>query len=479
MCFIPDGACSLGDNVGNIFKNYVRNSDGHIGLTFAIMSVPLLLAVGVAIDSSRAMNEYHGMQEALDAAALAAVLPGNVSTEQRKRLAVETFNTNFPSHDKVKLDINAAFARVDITGSMVQQNIIMGITGKDEISVVNTSSAVRTQEDTICVMTLDPVKRGSLHIEKDAFLSAPGCSVQVNSNSEQAIISTAIKPLEVKSICTAGESAGNLPNNIKNQCAIVSDPYASFEAPVSSGCDYGPISLFSLSSYQDIMSAGAKDKVLKPGIYCDGLHIYDSSVTFEPGVYVIQGGPLTIGNNSTVKGDGVTFIFKGEGSVLYTYDEVTVDLTAPAEGPYAGLLFFQDRASSVDETSIIKGGVNMNLVGTMYFPTQNLFVGGVGNMGSSSPAMAFIAKNITFTSDIEAIVTQNEANILQLKNMLEFAITLGGDLGLTNYRITPGKAVGKDSLKTSFNTTISTDHSAAGLPPILPRSDAGARLISN
>lgn len=463
----------------NIIRRYCHNTEGHFGLTFAILSVPLLLAIGVAIDSSRAMNEYHGMQEALDAAALAAVLPGNVTIEERKQLAIETFSTNFNGHDKVTLEIKAAHTRVDIQGSLVQKNLLMGISGKDEFNVVNTSSAVRTREDTICVMTLDPVSRGSLQIEKDAFLSAPGCSVQVNSNSEQAIVSTAIKPPAVKSICTAGGSDGNLPTNIKNQCEIVSDPYTSIEAPVSSACDYGPISLFSLSSYQEIMSAGAKNKVLKPGTYCDGLHIYDSSITFEPGVYIIQNGPLTIGKNSTVKGEGVTFIFKGEDSVLYTYDEVKVDLTAPADGPYAGLLFFQDKASSVDETSIIKGGVNMNLVGTMYFPTQNLFVGGVGNMGSSSPAMAFIAKNITFTSDIETIVTQNEANILQLKNMLEFAIRLGGDLGVTNYRITPGIALGKKGLQTSFDTTISTDHSAAGLPPILPRSDAGARLVSS
>ena len=465
--------------MNNIFKAYCGDTNGHFGLTFAVLSVPLLLAVGVALDSSRAMSEYHGMQDALDAAALAAVMPGNITTEQRKILATDTFNANFKAHEKVTLDINAGHTRVDVEGSFVQQNFLMGISGKDELNVRNTSSAIRTQEDTICVMTLDPVRRGSLQIEKDAFLSAPGCSVQVNSNSPQAIVSTAMKPPAVKSICSAGGSDGNLPVNIKNQCETISDPYAALEAPVSANCDYGPISLFSLSSYQEIMSAGAVDKVLKPGTYCDGLHIYDSSVTLEPGVYIIQDGPLTIGQNSSVSGEGVTFIFKGEDSVLYTYDEVKMDLKAPDDGPYAGLLFFQDRASSVDETSIIKGGVNMNLVGTMYFPTQNLFVGGVGNMGASSPAMAFIAKNITFTSDIEAIVSQNEANILQLKDMLEFAIALGGDLGLTSYRVSPGKALGKKGLETSFNTTISTDHSAAGLPPILPRSDAGARLVSN
>jgi len=464
------------------FKSFLGNEDGHIGLTFAILSIPLILAIGFALDSSRAINEYHGLQDALDSAALAAVLPGNVSIEERKQLAQETFNSNFSAHSKVELTVDAAHSRVDVKGTLKQKTLLMGISGKDELKIVNTSSAIRTQEDTICVMTLDEKRRGSLQIEKEAFLNAPGCSVQVNSSHPQAILATAVEKPAAKSFCSAGGSAGNLPVNIKNQCETISDPYASVEAPVSSVCDYGPISLFSLSSYQEIMSAGAVDKVLKPGTYCDGLHIYDSSVTLEPGVYVIQDGPLTIGKNSSVKGDGVTFVFKGDDSVLYTYDEVELDLTAPSDGPYAGLLFFQDSSSSVDETSIIKGGVNINLIGTMYFPTQNLYVGGVGDMGSTSSAMAFIAKNITFTSDIEAIVTQNEANILQLKNMLEFAVNLGGDLGLTSYRITADALPAENSrngLRTDFNTTISTDHTSAGIPPILPRSDAGARLVSN
>jgi len=448
-------------------------------MTFAIISIPLLLAVGVALDSTRAMNDYQGLQEALDAAALAAVLPGNVTKEQRKQLAIETFNANFSSHRKVKLDIDAAHTRVDIKGSLVQENLLMGISGKDELTIINTSSAIRTQEDTICVMTLDPVKRGSLQIEKDAFLSAPGCSVQVNSNSPQAIMSTAIKPPEVKSICSAGGSDGNLPSNIKGECEIIKDPYESLKAPATSACDYGPISLFSFASYAEVMAVGETDKVLSPGTYCDGLHIYDSSVTLLPGTYIIQNGPLTIGKNSSVQGEGITFVFKGDDSVLYTYDDIKIDLKAPSDGDYAGLLFFQDAASSVDQTSIIKGGVNMNLVGTMYFPTQNLFIGGVGNMGASSPAMAFIAKNITFTSDIETIVSQNEANILQLKTMLEFAVKLGGDLGLTDYAVSERSVSGTNGLTTDFNTTISTDHSSAGIPPILPRSDAGARLVSN
>jgi len=463
----------------SLIKNYCKANDGQFGLTFAIASVPLMVAIGLALDSAIAHQKIQGLQDALDASALAAVVSGNMTITERENRARTVFGQNFNTHSDVKLDVVASHTRVDVTAKLIKDTILMGLSGTDSIEIVETSAAIRTTEDTICIMTLDETKSGSLLFEKDALVSAPGCSIQVNSSSPTAIISSGNNKPIAKSICSAGGSRGNLPVEIKNQCSIVSDPYDHIQAPPTSACDYGPIRLFSFSSYQEIMYVNEHDTVLQPGVYCDGLHIYDSSVKFAPGTYIIQDGPLTIGHGATVVGEDVTFVFRGAGSVLYTYEDVKMDLKASSSGPYAGLLFFQDKYSSVDDTSIIKGGVDMNLVGTMYFPSQNLFVGGVGKMGAASPAMAFIAKNMTFTSDIEQIVSLNESNILQLKSMLEFAIGLGGTLGLTDYQVTEASSSlnGGKKGNAKFETSILTDHTEAGLPPILPRSDAGARLL--
>jgi len=462
----------------SLVKKYLRADEGQFGLTFAILSLPLLLAVGVALDSAILYKKSQGLQNALDTSALAAVIAGNMTIEDRKARAQKVFNENFISPGDVKLDVQASATRVDVTATLTKKTVLMGLTGANSVEIIETAAAIRTVEDTICIMTLDPSKSGSLLFEKDAYVNAPACSIQVNSDSSTAIRSSASSRPNAKSICVAGGSQGNLPNEIKGECARVDDPYSHIQAPATSACDYGPISLFSFSSYQEIMYVNEQDKLLKPGVYCDGLHIYDSSVKLAPGTYIIKDGPLTIGHNSTVVGEDVTFVFQGEGSVLYTYEDVKMTLKAPSTGQYAGLLFFQDKYSSIDDTSIIKGGVDMNLVGTMYFPSQSLFIGGVGKMGATSPAMAFIAKNITFTSDIEQIVSLNESNILQLKSMLEFAIGLGGSLGLTDYEVTESVVSldsGKDANK--FETSILTNHREAGLPPILPRSDDGARLL--
>ncbi len=470
------------------------DTSGQFAIITALMAVPLLICTGVAIDTAMLNKQSNSLQSALDSAALAAVVPGNYTNEAREQYAAEVFEQNYPGAKKVDLKINATAERVDMQGVLTKETLFMGIIGKNKISQRNETAAIKTVEDVICVMTLNKTNRGSLTIEKDALLNAPDCSVQVNSSNKQALVSSGnFKPL-AKKICVTGGVTGNFAPNLQANCSYIEDPYANLKAPDLNGyneCDYGPMNLLKLAllfdpdaiikEVGDTINVGERGGTLSPGIYCHGLHIYDSEVTLEPGTYIIHEGPLTIGNGSVVKGEDVTFVFTGEDSFLYTYDEVSIDLTAAKDGPYAGLIFFQDRNASKNESSIIKGSADIRLVGTVYFPTQDLFVGGLGVMGANSPAMAFIADNMTFTSDIDQIISAGESNVQFFKSILELIV---GNSAQNRYALPPSSGTGGASPGTKakdFTTSILTSlgsHSEAGLPPILPRSDGGARLVS-
>ncbi len=87
---------------------------------------------------------------------------------------------------------------------------------------------------------------------------------------------------------------------------------------------------------------------LSPGTYCQGLNIWGSNVTFQPGLYIITGGGTWL--SSTVTGTGVTiFLTKGGGSNSYTnlaINGTSVTFTAPtstANGGLTGIVFFADR----------------------------------------------------------------------------------------------------------------------------------------
>jgi len=492
-----------------ILRNYLNNESGQFALITAIFAVPLVICIGIAIDTAYIHNKSTTLQTSLDSAALAAVIPGNLNDQERETYAKEVFFHNYDEPFPVDVKVIASQSRVDIQGTVEKETLFMGIGGANSIRQRRKSAAIKTIEDVVCVMTLDESARGSLRFEKNALVQAPGCSIQVNSNDQNALIAAGNYKPNAKRICVHGGVNGNVGSNAQANCSALPDPYGHIDVPNvmggSSECNYGPIDALLPTAAQALIeyvwfgsinqnvvdevyqimdttfAIGPNNDVRYPGVYCHGMHFYDSETTLMPGTYYIQDGPLSIGAGASVSGEGVTFVFRGDNSYLYTYDDVSLDFTAPRSGEYAGLIFLQDRDSSTDMTSIIKGNANIKLVGTTYFPTQDLFVGGLGEMGATSPAMAFIAQNITFTSDIDQIISENEDEFQYFKFAMEEVANLLFRMDLSPYQVDYSSATGgsSGSLERDFTTSIQThlgSQAETGIP--FAKSDAGARLVS-
>lgn len=493
-----------------LFKNFLRDNSGQFAVMTAIIAVPLTVCVGIAIDTAYVHNKSTGLQSALDSAALAAVVPGNLTTDERADFAENVFMKNFDPEIPVEIKVVASDARVDIQGTIQKETIFLGIAGQNTVTQRNRSAAIKTIEDVICVMTLSEDERGSLRFEKNARIIAPGCSIQVNSNNQNALVASGNYQPNAKRICVHGGVNGNVGPYAQANCSALEDPYQNVTVPNFSGsytdCNYGPIdsiapaiidalfqyAFFGVVNQQTVnevteilettfaISPSPMSEVRYPGVYCHGMHFYDAETTLMPGTYIMQDGPLSFGAGAKVVGDGVTFIFRGDDSYLYTYDDVELDLTAPRSGRYAGLLFLQDRYSSAGLTSIIKGSANIRIVGTSYFPTQDLFVGGLGVMGAESPAMAFIAENIVFTSDIDETISDNEEDFLFFKSAMIDGVNLLYQLGLIDYNVDTVAAASMNGTSVQdFTTTILTNlgtQAATGIP--MPMTDGGARLVS-
>jgi len=460
----------------SLIGRLTKDEKGHFAVITALLGVPVILGIGIALDMGLVLRHDTSAQAALDSAALASVIPGDMTDTERAEYAKSVFSSNYLTQLKYNLEVDASREQVSVYATIEKPSLVGGIIGLDNYKIRLNSTAVHTKSDIICVMTLNETAGQSLLFEKGAELTAPNCSVQVNSSAKDAMVSTAAKSPDAQSFCVHGGYTGSFPNQTKSSCSSVPDPYAGVQPPRFMGCDYGSTSFMGwiMNTY-----VGTTDTTLSPGVYCGGLNIYDSNIKLNPGTYTIYDGALTIGHNSTVVGEDVTFVLTGEDSVLYTYEDVTLDLTAPSRGEYAGLIFFQDRTSapSAGLTSLIKGSANIRLLGTAYFPTQTLFVGGVGTLGASSPAMAFIADKITFTSDITEIVSDLDAQFSSVINYISIAANEARALGFIDYQASALSTSSGGANGNGFTTSISTDHTAAGIPPILPRSDEGSRLI--
>jgi Flp pilus assembly protein TadG len=443
--------------LGAFASKYRRDVGGQFAVITGLIGLPLMLLTASAVDINRALSQNSSLQSALDAAALAAVIPDNMSNEERYAYAEEVFESNYFGGLEVALGVSGDRELVTIEATAKVPTLISGIVGVDTVDVFENAAAELTKADTVCVLALDPTGDWALEFKDQAVYSSPACSVQVNSTGPFAMVSSVVTPPAASSFCTSGTSQGVFSPVVKNACSPVADPYANLVIPkAATSCDYKSAVIISGSNTADTLYGASEgdlatastgeslvgnNTVLAPGIYCKGLKIEGANVSFLPGIYHVWGN-LEFSSYTQAVGDRVTFILKGESNRLVIRDGAQVWLRAPEQGMTAGLVFWQKHLNfwkyvfgqetpaptGVTATSEISSGGGLTIIGTAYFPNHELVISSSSPVASQSPATSFIAYRLRFE----------------------------------------GRA----------NMEVHVDYETGGIPPMLPRSDDGARLVS-
>ena len=100
------------------------------------------------------------------------------------------------------------------------------------------------------------------------------------------------------------------------------------------------------------------------------------TATLSAGVYIVAGGDFKVNSGAKVTGDGVTIILTNKNGGDFAQADLngnaTIQLTAPTSGPWAGVLFYQDRNAPVSITNVnkINGDASSKFKGVMYFPSK-------------------------------------------------------------------------------------------------------------
>jgi hypothetical protein len=161
------------------------------------------------------------------------------------------------------------------------------------------------------------------------------------------------------------------------------------------------------------------DTTLQPGIYTSVTVSDGAALTLEEGVYVFRTtAGLTVEDNSTVSGDGVTIYLacasypapcSGAGARFRVRDDGQFDATPPTDGEYAGLSIFADRGNT--RFMRLRSSQDLNLAGALYgasMPVQiedsgNLTVDSllaVGSLATSLLSSGSVTVNYDPTTDI-------------------------------------------------------------------------------
>jgi hypothetical protein len=212
-----------------------------------------------------------------------------------------------------------------------------------------------------------------------AFLYAPRISVSGGSSS--LLCFAASTPQTYQAIPTPADPLAYLPapSTANDACGTsASSPY------------YGS------SSAVNVTLGG--NVTFNPGVYCGGISItaaLASNIKFNPGTYILRdttnflglssgGLNLTLNLLTSVTGSGVTFYNEGaHGSIMVTeplsgtsYLSLSnISLSAPTNGTYSGILFFQAHGVTSNGVFIANLINNSKLEGAIYLPDGDVTYG--------------------------------------------------------------------------------------------------------
>lgn len=371
-----------------LLNRFKLDTRGNIALMFGVAAVPVIMAGGMAVDFMRALDKKADLQAALDGAALAAVVADVDSDSEREAVALAYISANFSSTiDNPSVAVDGS--TVTVTANTVVNTGMMSIVGQDHISPTGSAVATRDQGSPVCFLTLDPTGASSIEMQGSATFSAPGCAVHANSDNDRGLDIHTSSPAVADAFCVVGGYTGRSYSPApRGGCRKVNDPFADLPWPAFTGC------------LENNLQVKSETTTLHPGTYCGGLDIFNSSnVTFAAGTYVIKDGPFKVRTHSEVHGNEVTFIFMGTNTSLFLQSGTTIDLEARQSGDYSGIVIAQHPSSNPGGESDIQGGSDMNIVGSIYLPTQKLDLGGGGDVNLISAHTPLVAYNVDVRGD--------------------------------------------------------------------------------
>lgn len=395
---------------------------GNVAITFGLTIIPAVMMVGGAIDFGQAYKTKHRIQNAADAAVLAGTaMPAGTTTQARRSQALSVFTANLNGISGVTpvvtVSTDGKTVSIQANGSVNTSFLklahldTLNVGGAASSTVVYTTTTSTSTETTTgeigraCLLALDPNATNGLISQGTPNVNYAGCWAHTNSASASAIAGGGSA-----SVVGAGHSAvGGVTSNATGVyspaavggAAVIADPFATVGAYVIPYSSYTPTftpPAIPSDCKASNLSLKRNEFTLQPGRYCGGINIQaGATVTFEPGVYIIDNGEFNVQSGSTVTGTNVLFYYSGAAARFTIIGGGSVNLKGRQNGSsYAGFVFIAHPNAWRGLTSNIQGGGTFNMEGMVYAPTQNVLITGNGTANTSSNFFALVAKSFEF-----------------------------------------------------------------------------------
>jgi Flp pilus assembly protein TadG len=406
-----------------VWRRFHADNRGAVALIFALAGTVLVGLVGGGIDYTRMVYRRSQMQNAADAAVLAGGNTLKLSPSNSTAVASivqRIIGEQAPSPPDRPLSVQVTVGSEKTSVSAVATDnfkLAFGaFVGIKIVPITVRSTVTIMGKMRLCLLTLDPAAKGSLHLEKNANLSATACSLYANSTNAKAIQGDDNAIARADTICAVGGSSTNRANfapPVTAGCPAIKDPLVgTVTAPTPGECvtvsmTAGPGPGKGPGGPAAGNVAVTASTTLDPGTYCGGLHISGSAnVTLNPGVYIIKDGPLIVDGQASMTGQDVAFYFMGDAAGVRFDSNTTISLAAPVSGPLAGFLMTEQPSVSAPvppppgpkgsppsppgppskplrEYRIISNNAR-TMLGTIYLPAGRLIIDGSAAVSDQS-----------------------------------------------------------------------------------------------
>jgi Flp pilus assembly protein TadG len=371
---------------------------GSVALIFAFaLPIALVLVCG-AVDLTSVGADRSKVQDAADAAALAAAKQLGVSDARGVAARAESY----VKEHLAGLDSRLTYKVVATTADDLS-SVTVAVTGKRTSFFANmlppggwpveaSATASPVGQMPLCVLSSGQRKDDAVEMKDSAQVTAGGCLV--HSNGDIDVASTAW--LNAAMVQAAGEATGRISPEPQQSAPGIGDPFATMTVKTPDSLCL-PVDL--------ILNIGLN--TLPPGVHCANYKApKGTTLRLLPGDHYFK-GTLELTENAILQGSDVVLVFDKDADFKFK-DNSQVNLTGRSAGVYAGFVLATTRLNNHEFE--ISSDSARQLLGAIYIPNARLKVTGRGNkIADQSAWTVIVAKSIKMEGSPNLVINSNYA----------------------------------------------------------------------
>ena len=410
--------------VGKTLRTLRHDNRGATAVLAAIMFPAVIGGFGLGAETGYWYYTQRKIQHAADVSAHAAGIRkrsgDDAATYEAVALKIATdsgYRYNLGAIEVNSPPVSGAYAgNSDAIEVILTENLprlFTAIFSRTTVPIRSRAVVLIEDGSVACILSLGPVESQGISLGGSSSVTLDGCDVASNSLMPTAYDQGGGPSMETGCIHTVGQAnvAGGTLDLTDPDCAeideyslVVADPYADRAEPTVLG---------NCSNFNGNGGGNGNNVTqVQPDHYCGMQFSGQGRYNLNAGTYIVDGSDFIINSGVTVTGTGVT-IYLVNGASIKINGGATVDLSAPngtydaVNNPYAGILFFGERDTSVQVNHVIDGSANTNFEGAIYVPTDDIkYAGGAGGLNG---CLQVIGWTIEFTgnSDFQSDCTNS------------------------------------------------------------------------